>query len=98
MNYIVLLLVTVSVVRAVVQIDTVPQLNLTQYVGRWYQVTVAYSETAPFHDCYVDRCMMIGLQNILSRKDVIVHWQIVRRLVHFIDNLSGCHLCHRWII
>lgn len=38
MNYIVLLLVTVSAVRAVVQIDTVPQLNLTQYVGRWYQV------------------------------------------------------------
>ena len=54
--------------------------------------------TAPFHDCYVDRCMMIGLQNILSRKDVIVHWQIVRRLVHFIANLFSCHLCHRWII
>lgn len=41
MNYIVLLLVTVNAARAVVQIDTVPQLNLTQYVGRWYQVTVA---------------------------------------------------------
>ena len=75
-------LIVASFIIAVhaVQIDTVPQLNLSQYVGRWYQVWRVLVDVATIiTDVFtLDRCILIGLQNWLSRKDVIVQWQIVR--------------------
>ena len=78
-----------------VQIDTVTQLNISQYIGRWYQVlyiVTAYN-TPIFAE--LSRCTLTEQQNWLSREDVIVWWKNVRITLY--ESNSTYVPCITWL-